>query len=250
MSTCDRPGSRHRRTSDEFINCVRLLGPSFGGINLEDIRPAGLFHHRAALARSDGHPGLSRRPARHRDHRVAGLINALHLTDRNIKTYKLVLQRRRRGGHRLYRTDQIPWRQPENCIALRHASGVIYQGSRQRHEPVEIGPRRSRLRPALWLTQSRTPTVFGLVVSAKGALTPEMLLSMALNPDHLRYGQPGPGDHARKSRAKCAKTRSWRPGRSDYPNQVNNVLGFPYHLPWCARCARATINEEMKIAAA
>ena len=105
---------------DEFINCVRYLGPSFGGINLEDIKAPECFIIEEQLQE------LMDIPVFHDDQHgtaiiaAAGLINALHLTGRDIKTTKLVRQRRRRGGHRLRRAAQGAWA----CRRERHRSAT------------------------------------------------------------------------------------------------------------------------------
>jgi hypothetical protein len=126
---------------DEFVNCVRFLGPSFGGINLEDIKAPECFIIEQRLREEMDIPVF------HDDQHgtaiiaAAGLINALHLTDRDIEKTKLVVQRRRRGGHRLHGTDQghgHPRRQRDPV----RFQGRHLPGSRNRAEPVEVRPRR------------------------------------------------------------------------------------------------------------
>ena len=92
---------------------------------------------------------------------------------------------------------------------------------------MEVGPRGRDRRRARWPTRMEGADVF-FGLSAKGALTAEMVPLDGAQPDHLRHGQSRSGDHARGGRARSATTPSWRPAARDYPNQVNNVLGFPY----------------------
>ena len=123
---------------DEFINCVRFLGPILRRHQPRGHQGARLLHHRAAAARADGHPGLPRRPARHRDHRRrrpdqrAGAHRPRHEDD------QARLQRRRRGRHRLHRADQVDGLRAGQRHPLRH-QGRGLPGPHRRHEPVEVG---------------------------------------------------------------------------------------------------------------
>ena len=110
---------------------------------------AGVLHHRAAAARAARHPGVPRRPARHRDHRRRRPDQRLDLTGRDIKTTKLVLQRRRRRRHRLPRADQGDGRHARERHPLRH-QGRDLPGPHRGHEPVEVGARGRRPRRARW----------------------------------------------------------------------------------------------------
>ena len=125
--------------ADKFIDAVRYLGPSFGGINLEDIKAPECFIIEQRLRE------LMDIPVFHDDQHgtaiiaAAGLINALDLTGRDIKTTRLVRQRRRRGRHRLHRAAQGDGLQARQRHPLRH-QGRDLPGPHRGHEPVEVGP--------------------------------------------------------------------------------------------------------------
>ena len=127
---------------DEFVNCVRLLGPTFGGINLEDIKAPECFIIEQRLRE------LMSIPVFHDDQHgtaiiaAAGLVNALDLTGRSIRDAQAGDQRRRRGRHRLCRADQGHGHAARQRHLVRHP-GRDLAGPRQRHEPVEVGPRRA-----------------------------------------------------------------------------------------------------------
>ena len=156
---------------DEFVNCVRYLGPSFGGINLEDIKAPDCFIIEQRLRE------LMDIPVFHDDQHgtaiiaAAGLINALHLTGRDMKTREARLQRRGRGRHRLHRAHQVDGLLARKHHPLRHQGRGLPRPHR-RHEPVEVGAcgedrrahagrrhgrRRHRLRPFRQGRASPTP---------------------------------------------------------------------------------------------
>ncbi|MGB0504941.1 MAG: NADP-dependent malic enzyme [Pikeienuella sp.] len=232
--------------ADEFINAVRLLGPSFGGINLEDIKAPDCFIIEQRLREEMDIPVF------HDDQHgtaiicVAGLINALHITGRNIKDCKIVLNGAGAAGIACIELVKSLGAKPENCICC-DTRGVIYQGR-------EAGMNQWKSAHAV-VTEARDladalkdADVF-LGVSAKGAMTNEMLESMAPAPIIFAMANPDPeitpeDAHAVRRDAIVAT------GRSDYPNQVNNVLGFPFIFRGALDVNARTINEEMKIAAA
>ncbi len=232
--------------SDAFINAVKLLGPSFGGINLEDIKAPDCFIIEQRLREEMDIPVF------HDDQHgtaiicVAGLINALHLTDRKIEDVKIVLNGAGAAGIACIELVKSLGAKAENCIAC-DTRGVIYQGR-------EAGMNQWKSAHAV-KTEARSLTdavkdadVF-LGVSAKGALTPEMLLSMAPSPIIFAMANPDPEitpEEAHEVRDDAIVAT----GRSDYPNQVNNVLGFPFIFRGALDVNARTINEEMKIAAA
>ncbi len=232
--------------ADEFINAVKLLGPSFGGINLEDIKAPDCFIIEQRLREEMDIPVF------HDDQHgtaiicVAGLINALHLTDRKIEDVKIVLNGAGAAGIACIELVKSLGAKPENCIAC-DTRGVIYQGR-------ETGMNQWKSAHAI-KTEARSladavkgADVF-LGVSAKGALTPEMLLSMGPSPIIFAMANPDPEitpEDAHEVRDDAIVAT----GRSDYPNQVNNVLGFPFIFRGALDVNARTINEEMKIAAA
>jgi malate dehydrogenase (oxaloacetate-decarboxylating)(NADP+) len=122
----------------------------------------------------------------------------------------------------------------ENAI-LCDTKGVIYQGRTEGMNQWKSAHAVDTDARTLAEAIKGADVFFGL--SAKGAVTPKWSSSMAPKPDHLRHGQPRSGDHAGRRRTPCAPTRSSRPGRSDYPNQVNNVLGFPTSSAARSTCA-------------
>ena len=231
---------------EEFINAVKFLGPSFGGINLEDIKAPECFIIEERLRE------LMDIPVFHDDQHgtaiiaAAGMINAMQLTGRDIKQTRLVCNGAGRGGHRLPRSDQGDGLRARQRHALRH-QGRRLSRPRGRHEPVEIGARRRDAARTLADAMAGADIFFGL--SAKGALTAEMVKSMAPNPIIFAMANPDPEitpeeAHAARDDVIIAT------GRSDYPNQVNNVLGFPYIFRGALDVRAKTINMEMKIAAA
>lgn len=231
---------------DEFINAVKLLGPSFGGINLEDIKAPDCFIIEQRLREEMDIPVF------HDDQHgtaiicVAGLINALHLTDRKIEDVKIVLNGAGAAGIACIELVKSLGAKPENCIAC-DTRGVIYQGR-------EAGMNQWKSAHAI-KTESRSladavkgADVF-LGVSAKGALTPEMLQSMGPSPIIFAMANPDP-EITPEDAHEVRKDAIVATGRSDYPNQVNNVLGFPFIFRGALDVNARTINEEMKIAAA
>jgi len=232
--------------SDAFINAVKLLGPSFGGINLEDIKAPDCFIIEQRLREEMDIPVF------HDDQHgtaiicVAGLINALHLTDRKIEDVKIVLNGAGAAGIACIELVKSLGAKPENCIAC-DTRGVIYQGR-------EDGMNQWKSAHAV-KTEARSladavkdADVF-LGVSAKGALTPEMLLSMAPSPIIFAMANPDP-EITPEDAHEVREDAIVATGRSDYPNQVNNVLDFPFIFRGALDVNARTINEEMKIAAA
>ena len=232
--------------ADEFINAVKLLGPSFGGINLEDIKAPDCFIIEQRLREEMDIPVF------HDDQHgtaiicVAGLINALHLTDRKIEDVKIVLNGAGAAGIACIELVKSLGAKPENCIAC-DTRGVIYQGR-------ESGMNQWKSAHAI-KTEARSladavkdADVF-LGVSAKGALTPEMLLSMASSPIIFAMANPDP-EITPEDAHEVREDAIVATGRSDYPTQVNKVLGFPFIFRGALDVNARTINEEMKIAAA
>jgi malate dehydrogenase (oxaloacetate-decarboxylating)(NADP+) len=230
---------------DEFINAVRFLGPTFGGINLEDIKAPECFIIEARLRE------LMDIPVFHDDQHgtaiiaAAGMINAMHLTGRDIKKTKLVCNGAGAAGIACLDLIKAIGFAPEN-VTLCDTKGVVYRGR-------TAGMNQWKSAHAV-VTDNRTleqamagaDIFFGL--SAKGALTPDMVKSMAPNPIIFAMANPDPeitpeDAHSVRPDAIVAT------GRSDYPNQVNNVLGFPYIFRGALDVRARTINMEMKIAA-
>ena len=231
---------------DAFVDCVRHLGPSFGGINLEDIKAPDCFIIESRLREAMDIPVF------HDDQHgtaiiaAAGLINALHLTDRDIAETTIVINGAGAAGIASAELFKAMGVRSEN-VTLCDRSGVIYQGR-------EKGLNQWKAAHAVD-TDARTlaeaiegADVF-IGLSVKGALTKEMVASMADQPIIFALANPDPEilpEEAREVRQDAIIAT----GRSDYPNQVNNVLGFPYIFRGALDVRASTINDEMKIAAA
>jgi malate dehydrogenase (oxaloacetate-decarboxylating)(NADP+) len=231
---------------EEFVNCVRFLGPSFGGINLEDIKAPECFIIEQRLKE------LLDIPVFHDDQHgtaiiaAAGLINALQLTGRDIRETRLVVNGA--GAAAIACVELLKaMGMPHDRIVLCDTRGVIYQGRQQ-------GMNQWKSAHAV-ITDARTleeamkgaDVFFGL--SAKGAVTPAMVASMA--PQPIIFAMANPDPEITPEEVKAVRDDAIiATGRSDYPNQVNNVLGFPYIFRGALDVRASEINEAMKIAAA
>ncbi len=231
---------------EAFINAVALLEPSFGGINLEDIAAPECFIIEQALKERMNIPVM------HDDQHgtaiiaAAGLINALHLTGRDIKETKVVVNGA--GASAIACTELI------KAVGVRHdnvimcdSKGVIWQGRTEgmnqwKSAHAVITDRRT-------LTEALVDADVFLGLSVKDAVTQDMVKSMGPQPIIFAMANPDP-------EISPPDVKEVRPdaiiatGRSDYPNQVNNVLGFPFIFRGALDVRATGINEEMKIAAA
>ena len=231
---------------DAFINSVRYLGPSFGGINLEDIKAPDCFIIEQQLRE------MMDIPVFHDDQHgtaiiaAAGMINALHLTGRDMKTTKVVCNGAGAAGIaciELVKAMGIPH---ENVI-LCDTKGVIYKG---REEGMNQWKSAHAVEtPARSLYDAMKGADVFLGVSAKGALTHDMLRAMAPNPIIFAMANPDP-EITPEEAAEVRDDAIVATGRSDYPNQVNNVLGFPYIFRGALDVQATTINDDMKVACA
>ncbi|MEO9615529.1 MAG: NADP-dependent malic enzyme [Nitratireductor sp.] len=231
---------------DEFINCVRFLGPSFGGINLEDIKAPDCFIIESRLRE------LMDIPVFHDDQHgtaiiaAAGLINALEITGRDIKTSRLVCNGAGSAGIACIELIKAMGFPPENVI-LCDTKGVVYQGRKEgMNQWKSAHAIKTELR-TLSEALDGADIFFGL--SAKGALTPAMVQSMAKKPIIFAMANPDP-EITPEEVAEIRTDAIMATGRSDYPNQVNNVLGFPYIFRGALDVRATTINDDMKLAAA
>src|SRR5689334_1786962 len=231
---------------DEIINCVKLLGKSWGGINLEDIKAPECFIIEQRLRE------LLDIPVFHDDQHgtaiiaAAGLMNALDLTGRDIKSTKLVCNGAGAAGIACLELLKAIGFTPNN-ITLCDTKGVIYQGRTEGMNQWKSAHAVKTSARTLAEALAGADVFFGL--SVKGAVTKEMVRSMAAKPIIFAMANPDPEISAEE----VAEVRSdaiMATGRSDYPNQVNNVLGFPYLFRGALDVRATTINMEMKIAAA
>ncbi len=232
--------------ADAFINSVRYLGPSFGGINLEDIKAPECFIIEQRLRE------LMDIPVFHDDQHgtaiiaAAGLINALEITGRDMSTTKLVCNGAGAAGIACIELVKSMGFAPENVV-LCDTKGVVYQGRTEGMNQWKSGHAVKTDKRSLADAMEGADVVFGL--SARGAFTTAMIQSMAKNPIIFAMANPDP-EITPEEVAEIRTDAIMATGRSDYPNQVNNVLGFPYIFRGALDVRATTINDEMKIAAA
>lgn len=231
---------------DEFIGAVRYLGPSFGGINLEDISAPDCFIIESRLRE------MMNIPVFHDDQHgtaiitAAGLINALFLTGRDIKDTKVVVNGAGSAGIACLELIKAMGLPHENAL-LCDTKGVIYQGRAEGMNQWKSAHAIATTSRTLEDAMVGADVVLGL--SAKGALTPKMIKSMAAKPIIFAMANPDPEITPEEVSA-IRDDAIVATGRSDYPNQVNNVLGFPYIFRGALDVRATSINEDMKIACA
>ncbi|WP_431190533.1 NADP-dependent malic enzyme [Bauldia litoralis] len=231
---------------DAFVNAVRYLGPSFGGINLEDIKAPDCFIIESRLRE------LMDIPVFHDDQHgtaiiaTAGLINALDLTGRDMATTRLVCNGAGSAGIACVELVKALGMPAENVI-LCDTKGPIYKGREEGMNQWKSAHATDTEARTLAEALDGADVLFGL--SAKGAITADMVRSMAANPIIFAMANPDP-EITPEEVAQIRDDAIMATGRSDYPNQVNNVLGFPYIFRGALDVRATTINEDMKIAAA
>ncbi len=230
----------------EFINAIKVLGKSWGGINLEDIRAPECFVIEQRLRE------LLDIPVFHDDQHgtaiiaAAGLINALDLTGRSIKDTKLVCNGAGAAGIACLELLKAIGFTPDNVI-LCDTKGVIYQGRTDGMNQWKSAHAANTSARTLAQALAGADAFFGL--SVKGAVTAEMVKSMADKPIIFAMANPDP-EITPEEVAAVRSDAIMATGRSDYPNQINNVLGFPYIFRGALDVRATAINMEMKIAAA
>ena len=230
----------------QFVDAVKFLGPTFGGINLEDIKAPECFIIEERLRE------LMDIPVFHDDQHgtaiiaIAGMINAMKLTGRDITTTRLVCNGAGAAGIACLDLLKFMGFTPEN-ILLCDTKGVIYRGRSDGMNQWKSAHAVETDKRSLADAMQAADIFFGL--SAKGALTPEMVKSMAPNPIIFAMANPDPEITPEDAMA-VRNDAIVATGRSDYPNQINNVLGFPYIFRGALDVRATTINMEMKVAAA
>ncbi|MFK7836941.1 MAG: NADP-dependent malic enzyme [Sulfitobacter sp.] len=232
--------------TDAFINACKLMGPTFGGINLEDIKAPECFIIEQRLKEEMDIPVF------HDDQHgtavicAAGLINALHISGKKIEDVRIVLNGAGAAGIACLELLKAMGARHNNCIMC-DTKGVIYQGRTEgMNQWKSAHAATTELRT---LEQAMKGADVFLGVSVKGAVTPDMVASMADNPVIFAMANPDPEitpEEAHEVRMDAIVAT----GRSDYPNQVNNVLGFPYLFRGALDINARAINDEMKIACA
>ena len=231
---------------DEFVNAIKLLGKSWGGINLEDIKAPECFIIEEKLRE------LLDIPVFHDDQHgtaiiaAAGLLNALDLTGRDIAETKLVCNGAGSAGIACLDLLKSIGFRPENVV-LCDTNGVIYEGRTKGMNQWKSAHAVKTSARTLAEALDGADVFFGL--SAKGAMTKAMVKSMAAKPIIFAMANPDPEITA-EDVAEVRDDAIMATGRSDYPNQINNVLGFPYIFRGALDVRATTINMEMKIAAA
>ena len=231
---------------DKFIEAVALLEPSFGGINLEDIKAPECFVIEQALRER------LKIPVMHDDQHgtaiisAAGLLNACYITGRELKDVKVVVNGAGAAALACTALMKSMGVQHEN-VTVCDRQGVIWRG---RPEGMDQWKSAHAIdTPARSLEEALVGADIFLGLSAAGALKPEYVKKMAAQPIIFAMANPDPEitpPEAKAARPDCIVAT----GRSDYPNQVNNVLGFPFIFRGALDVHATAINEEMKIAAA
>ncbi len=231
---------------DEIIRACELMAPTFGGINLEDIKAPECFYIEEKLKESLNIPVF------HDDQHGtaiiagAGLLNALEVSDRSIADTRVVMNGAGAAGIACARFMLTLGVRREN-LTLCDSKGVVYvgrsEGMNSQKDYFAIATEARTLAEAL-----KGADVF-CGVSSADLLTPAMLQSMNANPIVFAMANPDPEigyELAKESRSDVIMAT----GRSDYPNQVNNVLGFPFIFRGALDSRASTINDQMKLACA
>jgi malate dehydrogenase (oxaloacetate-decarboxylating)(NADP+) len=231
--------------TDAFVAAVRYLGPSFGGINLEDIKAPECFIIEQRLQE------LMDIPVFHDDQHgtaiiaAAGLINAMQLTGRDRKSTRLVVNGAGAAGIACVELLKAVGFSPNNVI-LCDTKGVIFKGRAEGMNQWKSAHAADTEARTLFEAMTGADAFFGL--SQKGAVTAEMVRAMAPQPIIFAMANPDP-EITPEEVAGIRDDAIMATGRSDYPNQVNNVLGFPYLFRGALDVRARAINMEMKIAA-
>ncbi len=231
---------------DAFVNCVKLLGPTWGGINLEDIGAPDCFVIEQRLRE------LMDIPVFHDDQHgtaiisAAGLINAAHLTGRKLEKMKVVVLGAGAAGIACLELMKRMGIKHDNALLV-DKTGVIYQGRMEGMNQWKSAHAVKTNKRTLAEAMEGADLFLGL--SSKDAVTPAMVKSMAKQP--IIFAMANPDPEITPEAAKAVRPDAIvATGRSDYPNQVNNVMGFPYIFRGALDVQASQINEEMKIAAA
>ncbi|WP_413717886.1 NADP-dependent malic enzyme [Silicimonas sp. MF1-12-2] len=231
---------------DAFCQAVRLMSPTFGGINLEDIKAPECFIIEQRLKEECDIPVF------HDDQHgtavicAAGLLNALQISGKKIEDVKIVLNGAGAAGIACIELLKRMGARHENCIVC-DTKGVIWQGRTEgMNQWKSAHAIKTKLRT---LEEAMVGADVFLGVSVKGAVTPEMVERMAPNPVIFAMANPDPEITPEEAQA-VREDAIVATGRSDYPNQVNNVLGFPYLFRGALDIHARAINDEMKIACA
>ncbi|MFQ5563593.1 MAG: NADP-dependent malic enzyme [Parvularculaceae bacterium] len=231
---------------EAFINCVKYLGPAFGGINLEDIKAPESFEIEQRLKEEMDIPVF------HDDQHgtaiiaAAGLLNALDITGKSIKEIKVAVSGAGSSALSVIGLIKAMGLPHENAIVC-DSKGVIYKGRTERMDQWRSAHAVETDKRTLAEAVDGADVLLGLSVG--GAVTQDMVKTMAKSPIIFAMANPDP-EIAPEDVQAVRDDAIIATGRSDYPNQVNNVLGFPYIFRGALDARARTINEEMKIACA
>ncbi|MCU7708678.1 NAD-dependent malic enzyme [Priestia sp. JV24] len=231
---------------DKIIETVKLLEPTFGGVNLEDIAAPNCFEIEERLKKETNIPVF------HDDQHgtaivtVAGLLNALKLTGRKMSQIKVVANGAGAAGIAIIK---LLYSYGVRDIIMCDSKGTIYDkrphGMNRIKDEVAAYTNRSKVEGTLADALEEADVFIG--VSVEGALTPEMIGKM--NPDPIIFAMANPVPEIMPEEAKKAGAKVIGTGRSDFPNQVNNVLAFPGIFRGALDVRATHINEKMKMAA-
>lgn len=232
---------------EKIIETVKLLQPTFGGVNLEDIAAPNCFVIEQRLKKETDIPIF------HDDQHgtaivtLAGLINALKLVNKKIDEIKVVANGAGASGTAIIK---LLMSMGVNDVIMCDTKGIIYEGRPFGMNPFkeEIAKITNKNNISGSLTDALKGADVFIGVSVGGAVTPEMVKLM--NPDPIIFAMANPTPEIFPEEAKAAGAKVVGTGRSDYPNQVNNVLAFPGIFRGALDVRAKDINEEMKIAAA
>lgn len=229
-----------------FIDCVRLIGCTFGGINLEDIKAPGCFIIEDTLQE------VLDIPVFHDDQHGtavicgAGILNALELTGRKIEDIRLVVNGAGSAAIRCVEMAKGLGVREKNVIMC-DSKGVIYKGREEGMNQWKAPHAADTDLRSLEEAMVDADVFFGL--SVEGAVTAEMVASMAEQPIIFAMANPNP-EIAPEEIHRVRSDAIVATGRSDYPNQINNVLAFPYIFRGALDVRATTVNQAMKLAAA
>jgi malate dehydrogenase (oxaloacetate-decarboxylating)(NADP+) len=230
---------------EELIRAVKLLEPSFGGINLEDIRAPECFEIERRLKAE------MKIPVFHDDQHGtaiisgAALLNALQLAGKPIAEVRIAFSGAGAAALSCARLYIALGARPENLV-LSDLAGVVYRGRRELMDPWKEAFAADT--PARTLAEAMAGADVFIGLSAAGVVTPDMVRSMARDPIVFAMANPDPEigyDEARAARPDAIVAT----GRSDYPNQVNNVLGFPFIFRGALDVRATDIDDGMQLAA-
>jgi malate dehydrogenase (oxaloacetate-decarboxylating)(NADP+) len=231
--------------ADEIIKLAQLLEPTFGGINLEDIKAPECFYIEETLKKTMNIPVFH--DDQHGTAIISGaaLINALELAGKNIKDVRVVVSGAGAAAIACAKFYEVMGVPNENFLLV-DTKGVVFKGRKEGMNPYK--EHFAQDTPKRTLADAMDGADVFLGCSVKGLVTQDMVRSMAKNP--IIFAMANPDPEITYPDAKAARPDViMATGRSDYPNQVNNVLGFPFIFRGALDVRATAINEEMKMAA-